>query len=121
VSGTQLPVRWGVVGLGRGRFRYAGHGVAWCTTALLRDWMGLLEHAILQPAAMARRNVLPSRAIAHRSPLRTAYAVWLLHIPERARPLPRLDIHFVSPAPVQSPLGVGAQHAAPLQRLAVYL
>jgi len=32
-----------------------------------------------------------------------------------------LDVHFVSPAPVQSPLGVGAQHAAPLQWLAVYL
>jgi hypothetical protein len=32
-----------------------------------------------------------------------------------------LDVHFVSPAPVHSPLGVGAQHAAPLRRLAVYL
>ena len=28
----------------------------------------------------------------------------------------RLDVHFVSPAPVYSPLGGGAQHAAPLQR-----
>src|SRR5438105_1026205 len=27
-----------------------------------------------------------------------------------------LDVHFVSPAPVYSPLGGGAQHAAPLQR-----
>jgi hypothetical protein len=32
-----------------------------------------------------------------------------------------LDVHFVSPAPVHSPLGVGAQHAAPLRLLAVYL
>jgi hypothetical protein len=31
-----------------------------------------------------------------------------------------LDVHFVSPAPVQSPLGVGAQHAAPLPLLAGY-
>jgi len=32
-----------------------------------------------------------------------------------------LDVHFVSPAPVHSPLGVGTQHAAPLRRLAAYL
>src|SRR5262249_8235744 len=41
------------------------------TTALRRDWMSSLEHAILRsPAAMARCHVLPSRAMATHPRLR---------------------------------------------------
>jgi hypothetical protein len=38
--------------------------------------------------------------------------VWYEHLLWGERVIFTLDVHFVSPAPVHSPLGVGAQHAA---------